>query len=160
MKENIPHDQLLVLLNYDPTTGIFTQRINWWGRKAGDVPGGKTPQGYWYIGVGGKQYPAHRLAWFYVHKEWPTGDIDHINRNRLDNRLANLRHVSRSKNLLNINVRAGSLSGVTGVSPSGEKTKPWKASIQVDGKQTWLGNHATVESAIAARKEAELKLTA
>ncbi|CAB4126656.1 HNH nuclease [uncultured Caudovirales phage] len=152
MKPDIDHDQLTTLLHYDPDTGEFTQKLRWWNRKPGDKPGGKTPQGYWYIGVGGKQYPAHRLAWFYVHKNWPNGDIDHINRNRLDNRIANLREVTRSRNLHNTSDQ-NPVSGHKGVYMTKEKT--WEARIMVDYVDYRLGRYRNPEDAADARKFAE-----
>jgi hypothetical protein len=159
MKPNISHDELTTLLHYNPDTGVFTQKLRWWNRQPGDTLGCKSPQNYWYIGVGGKQYPAHRLAWFYVHKEWPPGDIDHINRNRLDNRISNLRAVTRSQNLHNATPRNSTKTSVTGVyqTPKG-KGKPWRASITVNYKRIWLGQFDTKEAAIAARKDAEFRL--
>jgi len=111
-----------------------------------------TPQGYWYIGVGGKQYPAHRLAWFYVHGKWPNGDIDHINRIRDDNRIVNLRDTTTSKNLHN-SLGYGA-SGVKGVSYNA-RDKIWKAEIQVDYVTYRLGSFKNKDDATAARKFAE-----
>ncbi len=152
MKPDITHEQLTTLLHYDPETGIFTQKMRWWNREPGDRVGGMTPQGYWYIGVGGKQYPAHRLAWFYVYGEWPEGDIDHINRIRDDNRFCNLRQTTRSKNLHN--APAYGASGIRGVSWS-NRDKVWRACITVDYDRHELGSFKTKEQAAAARKFAE-----
>ena len=149
MKPDIDHTTLTTLLHYDPDTGEFTQKLKWWNRQPGDKPGGVSPQGYWYLCVGGKQYPAHRLAWFYVHKDWPKGDIDHINRNRLDNRIANLRDTSTSGNLHNSPHRNPS-SGVKGVHVNKDGT--WDAVIMVNGKTHRLFSYPTIDDAAAARK--------
>jgi len=163
MQPPITHDNLLALLAYDPHTGLFTQKTFWWKRKPGDIVGGATPQGYWYVGVKGKQYPAHRLAWFYVHGVWPTNDIDHINRNRMDNRLENLREATRAQNLANTSQRKNTASGVKGVSlrslRNGRRpNKAWVASIMVNGVRKHLGNFLTLEEAAQARAEAEKTL--
>lgn len=152
MKPDIDHSHLTTLLHYDPDTGEFTQKLRWWNREPGDKPGGKTPQGYWYIGVGGKQYPAHRLAWFYVHGVWPDGDIDHVNRNRMDNRLINLRVTTRSTNIHNSSHK-NPASKVKGVHRT--KEGRWAAVIMVNRVTHRLGTYETIEEAADARKFAE-----
>lgn len=158
MKPEINHEDLTALLHYDPDTGLFTQRLRWWNRPAGATPGGKTPQGYWAIGIGGKQYLAHRLAWFYVHKAWPDADIDHINRDRLDNRLCNLRVTSRSTNLHNVGICLTNTSGVKNVSKNARGK--WQAQITVEGKRHYLGSFKDLTDAenavIAARAKFKL----
>lgn len=159
MKPLITHTELLRLLAYDPKTGVFTEKTYRRKRKPGDAPGGKSPQGYWYIGVAGRQYPAHRLAWFYVYGVWPTNQIDHVNNNRLDNRISNLRSVDRSTNLHNTTYTRSKhgVRGVHLVSPSKRKRtkKHWRASICIAKKRVHLGQFYTFEEAVAARKAAE-----
>lgn len=140
---------------YDPETGVFTRNTSWGRRKAGDVAGCISPQGYRYLVFNGRATPAHRLAWLWVHNEWPSGDIDHINRDRLDNRIENLRCVSRSVNCHNIPARGH--SGEKGVTAS-SKGKRWDARIMINRKPIYLGQYATKEEAAAARKGAEFAL--
>lgn len=95
-QQSITHSRLLEVVTYDPSTGNFCWRIRKNSHAMGVRPGMKvrgtpSPGGYQVIGIDRKRYPAHRLAWFYVHGTWPLGEIDHINRDRLDNRLENLR---------------------------------------------------------------------
>ncbi len=97
---------------------------------------------------------AHRVIWMIVHGEWPPEDVDHINGVRSDNRLANLRAVSRSVNLHNVAKRSDNLSGVTGVHWHAKANK-WAAEIKVDGAALYLGLFETVEAAAEARKRAE-----
>lgn len=82
--------------------------------------------------------------------------VDHINGNRLDNRLSNLRIVTRKQNRINCGVRKSNKSGITGVSWSNQRMK-WVAQIQVDGKSINLGRYENIEDAITARKQAEIK---
>lgn len=89
-------------LHYNPETGIFTRKISRNNKvKVGEVAGGKDVNGYIIIRVFGKNYKAHRLAWLYVYGEWPLKEIDHINRDESDNRIKNLRDVSRAVNQQN-----------------------------------------------------------
>ena len=158
MKQKITASRLRELLNYDPETGIFTRLTKWGSKGIGDIPGTKSPQGYWYIGLDNRPYPAHRLAWLYMNGEWPQGDIDHINRNRLDNRIVNLRHTTRSTNLHNSSARGSSgVKGVSLISPSRQRKskKLWQARIQVNNQEYDLGSYYTLEEAAAARKFAE-----
>jgi hypothetical protein len=106
------------------------------------------------IGVGGRVYHAHRLAWLYVHGVWPAGDIDHINGDPLDNRLCNLRLVDRSVNMQNQRrARADSHLGVLGVSARGGR---FRASIAVRGERFSLGTfddvHAAQDAYVTAKR--------
>lgn len=100
----------------------------------------------------------HRLAWLYVHGEWPTEQIDHINQNPVDNRIANLRPADKSQNVQNIDAAYGS-SGYRGVSFDSRcgDGNSWRARIMVDGKSHSLGYYATAEEAhdayLAAKRE-------
>lgn len=95
-------DKLVASLDFDPETGIFRHRRSI-GRyaKVGGVAGSVNPNGYRYISVGGRLYLAHRLAWLYLHKDFPEHDIDHVDGNRDNNAIANLRQATRSQNLAN-----------------------------------------------------------
>jgi hypothetical protein len=150
-------ERLRELLNYDPETGVFTWRVS---RRAtarpGSVAGTITPKGYRNIWIGGN-YRAHRLAWLYVHGKWPDHEIDHIDGNRANNAIANLRDVTRSVNHENLRcARSDNAHGLLGVSPS--KGKRWKTSITVNGKWQHLGTFKTPEEAHAAYLEAKRRL--
>lgn len=148
-------NQLKAKFTYDPATGVFTRNTAWGKTPAGGVAGNISPQGYRYLCFKGKATPAHRLAWLWVHGEWPSGDIDHINRNKLDNRITNLRVVTRSINCHNIAGRSS--SGFKGVSAA-SKGQRWEARIMINRKPIYLGLYATPEEAAAARKGAEIAL--
>ena len=140
--------RLKELLCYDPETGVFTWNRN--GRRAG----WRHRWGYRNVRVDGVTYAEHRLAWFYVHGWWPAADLDHINRVRDDNRLANLRPTTRSENCQNQPIRSTNRSGVTGVYYH-SRVRKWVASISINKKQCHLGVFDTAEQAAAARKSAE-----
>ena len=167
-EENLNQDLLRQFLHYDPQTGVFTwityrnARIEY-GTTAGCV--GKT--GYRRIRILGKPYRASRLAFLYMIGEWPTQEVDHINRNRDDNRWDNLRDVSRSENQKNKSriprpTATGSLhtmrrSGGMGVSWH-SKSRKWRASINIDSKKKWIGEFNEQIDAIKARLNKEIEL--
>jgi hypothetical protein len=98
-------EELHKLLEYNLETGEFFWKISVAkkikpGKKAGQVC---KIHGYETIGIKGKNYKSHRLAWMYVYGKWPEIEIDHINRIKTDNRICNLRDVTRSINNLNRN---------------------------------------------------------
>lgn len=113
--------------------------------------------GYIIISLDGIPYKAHRLAWLYVHGEMPAAIVDHINRDKTDNRIANLRLATRSENARNINRRRDNTSGITGVTFL-PKTSRWAAKLTVNSWNHFLGSFATKEEAIAARLKAEKEL--
>lgn len=85
-------------VSYDPITGKF-ERLTINRRPISDVPNGS---GYLRVSIYGVSYKAHRLAWLHHYGEWPSNTIDHINGNRTDNRIANLRDVPHAENQLNL----------------------------------------------------------
>ena len=97
-----PVERVRELLDYNPDTGVFTWKVKRGGKaQAGTVAGYEHVTGYWYIAIDKKYYPAHRLAWLYIHGVEPENDIDHINHQRSDNRISNLREATRSQNCAN-----------------------------------------------------------
>lgn len=153
----ITQQRLKQLFSYDETTGVFTRKVavGRHGRyKVGTIAGTKTAQGYIVIGLDDKKCMAHRLAWLYVYGVLPATDLDHINRNKSDNRIANLRLVNRSQNMHNVNLRKHNSSGYNGVSWHKPRRK-WRAYIFVDYTQVHLGLFDKISDAIKARKQAE-----
>lgn len=122
------------------------------GRKVGSI----TPGGYIETRVDNERHYIHRLVWLWHHGYLPENYLDHINRDRADNRIENLREVSQSCNIRNSNLSKASTSGFTGVSYSEARGK-WEAYIKVDYKKINLGRHNTIEEAIRARYDAEIK---
>lgn len=117
------------LLEYDPIAGVFTWRNNIGNVKAGSVAGCINRKGYRYIGVDGSLYRANRLAWAYVHGALPKGQIDHIDGNRLNNSINNLRDVSAETNQRNRKSgNKNSTSSLLGVSYHRQSGK-WRAQI-------------------------------
>jgi hypothetical protein len=151
-KEQIlDHEYLLSILDYDPMTGIFTWKarpgyIKKAGRKAGWSNGR-----YMSLRILDNNYPSHRVAWFYVHKEWPPELIDHIDRNGKNNRIANLRLASFSQNAINKPSSRKNALGVKGVTYA-PHVKKFKSVAVLKGKLHFLGYYHDIESASAAYK--------
>ena len=150
-------EYLRSVLHYDQETGIFTWKVRTANRvKVGDIAGSQDGGGYLQIKLQSRLYLAHRLAWLHVYGEWPTDQIDHINRIRTDNRISNLREVTNKQNLQNAGKYSHNTSGHTGAYWDKRDSK-WQAKIMHNRKQIHLGYFATIEEAIAARKAGELK---
>jgi hypothetical protein len=150
-------DECLKKLSYNKETGIFTWNFDGTrGVKAGDVAGSKTKDGYIILSVRGNKLFAHRVAWFFVNGEFPHGNIDHINRNKSDNRIANLRNASASQNAQNREKNLKNTSGYKGVTWH-KRDKRWQSAITVQGKVIHLGYYKSAEDAYAAYVEASKK---
>jgi hypothetical protein len=152
MKQELTAEYLREVLDYDPETGVFRwRRAVARNTKAGQEAGVSYPQKGGVmrrrIGVGYGRYLAHRLAWLYVHGEWPAGEIDHVNGDPLDNRIVNLRPATRSQQMLNRRVM--NTSGYKGVSYWEARGK-WRAQIRFNGRNKTLGYFLTVEEAAEA----------
>lgn len=134
----ITQKELLDNLLYDKDTGTFTRKISLNTKvRIGDVAGGKDAKGYVCIRVAGKTYKAHRLAWLYVYGDHPNGEIDHINGIVNDNRICNLRDVTKSVNQHN-------RKRARGYSKDGNG---WKAQIRIDKQFIHLGNFSNESDA-------------
>lgn len=162
-------DELRQLLDYDPDTGSLRWRPRpltsfpdersgkiWNTRFSGKLAAHMRADGYCRAVVNYNGIYVHRIAWAIVYGTWPDGEVDHINGDPSDNRIANLRLVDSSGNSKNSAKRSDNTSGVVGVyKNSARYTLPWSAEIYVNKKKRKLGNFATIEEAAAARREAE-----
>lgn len=148
----LTQEALKSLLQYNADTGEFI----WIRRphirsvqKAGEIAGGMCNYGYVRIKIGGKSYKAHRLAWLYIHGEWPQEFIDHINGNRADNRISNLRCANNAQNQQNRKAGTNSAHGLLGVTWNCQANK-WAARIMVNGKRKHIGYYGSPEEASSA----------
>lgn len=148
---------LALNLTYDPLTGLFTWNEQCGRVKKGQVAGTVKSNGYVQIRVRGRLYLAHRLAWLCVHGELPSLMIDHINQNKQDNRIANLRLANKSQNAQNTTAPKTNTSGYKGVSWSGNSNK-WRACIKLNQVFKHLGYFDCKEKANAAYKSAAKQL--
>lgn len=156
MKHYPSKDELASRLHYDPLTGHF----NWIeGRKRGRFNGRAGflhHTGYVVIRVYDSGFLAHRLAWKWVHGDLPDLTVDHINLDKADNRIANLRLATWAENSRNTPPKAGTLSGLKGVAWH-KKSKKWQATIKDSGRCIYLGLFESPQAAqdaywVAAKK--------
>lgn len=136
------------VLRYDPSNGNFIYHVRASQRTpARSVAGSVNPEGYRHIRIDGRTYKAHRLAWLYVYGVWPSDLIDHINGDRADNRIENLREATRSENIANSRVfRRGKKY------PKGVRLRPqgFCARIQANKQSHFLGYFKSETEATAA----------
>lgn len=154
-----PIDLVRKLLSYCPETGVFTWRVTSSNRvKAGEKAGSQNTKGYVSIKIDGKQYKAHRIAWFYVYGEDPGDyEIDHEDFNKSNNRIGNLRLATRKQNNENRPTPKNNTSGERGVSY--QKTdKLWTAYIYHNKKRIHLGSFNNISLAVEARSNAEAQM--
>lgn len=155
-------DYLRKLLDYDPETGKLTWRYReggyapWNGRFAGKPAFTRNQDGYATGVLYGKSFLAHRVIWKWFYGTEPV-QIDHINGDRGDNRIVNLRNVTNAENCRNQCRRPHNTSGVTGVVWV-KSLRKWKGQIMQNGKNFHLGYYDEFEQAVAARKNAEKRL--
>lgn len=144
--------RLKELLSYDSLSGVFRWKVNRPRARAGDLAGCLSSGGYMRIQVAGRSYPLHRLAFLYMEGAFPADEVDHINRDRLDNRFSNLRKVEKAANLRNKGIYRNSALGVTGVSQRGSR---YRAYINRDGRRVGLGTFDTLAEAKQAYASAK-----
>jgi hypothetical protein len=123
------------------------------GEEAGNV----GANGYRRVSINNGLYLVHRIIWALVHRRWPLGRLDHVNRDRLDNRLENLRECSVSENRMNSVVRSDCVSGLKGASFD-RRTGRYRADIRLrGGRRKHLGTYKTAEAAHRAWCRAALE---
>lgn len=150
--------RLRELLRYDPDTGHFVW-LQARGKRRTDRPAGyRTWEGYWHICIDEQGHPAHRLVWLYVHGRWPK-QVDHINGDRSDNRLCNLREADTLVNSQNQRrAHRDSKTGLIGAHLALDGR--YRSSIRVGGKTYRLGSFRTAEEAHQAYVKAKRELHA
>lgn len=143
--------QFISRVIYDPESGgLFSKRY-------GTRYSSRDRDGYIRIRIDGKCIGAHRLAWACFYGQSPNGEVDHINGIRDDNRISNLRVVTRSENMQNAKTPRTNSSGFHGVSWC-KSTSRWTAQIWINRKRYRLGSFHSPELAHEAYLNAKYKL--
>jgi len=148
--------ELKEIFDYNPSTGVVVRKKRTSNNvRVGDVINTKSGNGYLLGSFKGKQHGLHRIIWTMVHGAIPDGlGIDHINGDRHDNRVVNLRNVTQHENCKNCVKAKNNTTGVTGVYFRKDTSK-WSASIKFNYRKIHLGDFSNKEDAIKARLEAE-----
>lgn len=168
MKEKLTQQYLKECVTYNPDTGIFTWNTRplshfknshccnaWNARWANKYTGSISDEGYFLVKVNHKTYKAHRIAFLYMEGYFPENQVDHIDRNKLNNKWDNLREVSNQCNQQNCNISKNNTSGVCGVSFN-KRSGKWVVRIGVLWQRLCIGSFENFEDAVMARYKEEL----
>lgn len=145
------------LLIYEAATGEFRWRGGQKKVRPGMLAGSRDKDGYIQICIDQRVYKAHRLAWLWMHGEWPSAEIDHIDLNKANNKISNLREASKSQNMMNQSVRASSATGIKGVQFD-KRRGQFTARITANGVIHRLGRFDTADMAASAYRSAAERL--
>jgi len=167
IRVNMEAKDLRQLLSYNPDTGelIWLDRDEGYFKKPTDAKGWNKKYagtkafqtlhyGYLHGHIFKRHYFAHRVAWAIHYGYWPTGQIDHVNGLRSDNRIENLRDVSHSDNQKNVKLRRDNKCGTPGIDWK-KHASAWRVRVNREGKRHLLGYFKNLDEAVAARKSAE-----
>jgi hypothetical protein len=154
--EELTQSSLMKKVHYCPNSGELTRISSYYKSKIGSIAGSTMANGYRYIQIGKKNYRAHRIVWLYVYGHFPTSHIDHINGDRADNRIENLREASNSENMMNQGVSARNKSGYLGITWSQIRNR-WCVGVKVLGKSKNVGRFLNLDDAISARDRAYIE---
>lgn len=145
------------LLTYVPETGDLLWRVRRGPKSKGTKAGCIRRDGYLYVVIGQRKFLAHRLCWLLHYGEWPSAHLDHINRDKVDNRLVNLRAATSAQNNLNRPKQSNNSSGFKGVWFH-KKSGKYLAIIVFEGVKRQLGQFLTAEEASEAYQTAAKEL--
>lgn len=158
MSEPVSIERLRSLFDYDPDTGSLV----WKARTSNRVTiGSRAPnidsKGYSRVGVDRRQHRVHRIIWALYYGAWPLKQIDHINCDRTDNRITNLRLATESQNKANRRKNKNNTTGHKGVTKM-KRGKPFSAQITHNRRAYYLGTFNTADEAVDAYAKAAERL--
>lgn len=157
MLNDITQAELKVMFDYDAENGWLIRKFRKgkpYNKPCGYKPAGYN--GYGRIKIKGKMYHTHRLIWLFHYGEFPSEFIDHIDGNRVNNRVENLREVDNKSNCHNRKVNENNTSGFADVVWDKEFQK-YRVRIEIDGNRKHIGRYGTIEDAVLASKKAKIK---
>ena len=158
---------LHAMFDYEPDTGHLIRKTSRSQARAGDIAGCLDKQsGYFTVSVQNCNYRSHRIIWKMAHGVEPGQTLDHINRDRTDNRIANLRQVTQKENAENSprhherKLLSTNTSGYRGLShvvdyyrKDGTPKMLWEATVEIDGKRKYIGSSVDKDKAIEKLKK-------
>ena len=143
----ITQEEIKKLLYYNEETGIFTWKLYRGGKaKICAIANSKDSKGYIRIQINKERNSAHRLAWLYMYGKFPEFYIDHINGNKIDNRICNLREATTNQNQYNRKAPINNTSGIKGVYFDKSRSK-WVAELKANNKKIFIGRFNSIELA-------------
>lgn len=160
MHGSITRKRLRELLEYDAKEGVLRWRVKQRnGSEAGSIAGcvDAANGGYRKIRIGQRLYLSHRLIWFMEKGRWPKEEIDHINGDRSDSRLENLRLATRGQNRCNAKLPSTNTSGAKGIYWD-KQLRKWRARVKYEGRKYYFGSFASIDEAAAAASAGRAQL--
>lgn len=154
--QQLTQEYVKSIFDYDPITGVVQHRTKKCKAQIGDRAGSVSKTRSRYLRVFGKKELEHRIIWLYMYGALPFGEIDHINHDRTDNRLCNLREVTHHVNMQNKPQYVNNSTGTTGVSID-KRCGKYRAYLSINGKPKALGYFDTYEAAVATRNAAVIQ---
>lgn len=153
--DGLTYEKSIEIFRYEPETGVLERKLKsgrW--KVCGDKP--THSDGYGRVGIDGERYLAHRLIWLLTYGEWPENEIDHLDRDSLNNKIENLRVATRLENQHNQGVRKNNTSGYPGVHFHKQSNK-YMAYINGNGRRIHLGLYPSAEEAFVAYMVAKIQ---
>lgn len=151
--DSITYERAIEILQYDAENGVLMRKLkNGEWMRCGHEP---TSHGRGQVKIDGKNYKTHRLIWLLTYGYMPDF-IDHIDRNPMNNKISNLRSVTKSENEHNRGIYKNNSSGYPGVCFNKQENK-YQAEITANGKRIYLGRFATAEEAFLAYQLAKIQ---
>ncbi|MDO8972094.1 MAG: HNH endonuclease signature motif containing protein [Saprospiraceae bacterium] len=136
--KDLTQTRLHELFGLNTETGELIWRVSKGSKKQGNIAGSINKKGYRCIKIDGRNYKAHRLVWLYTFGSWPKDQLDHIDGNRSNNRLDNLRECTHGENQQNLAPKTGGTSNYPGIYWA-KHVQKWQVSIRIKGKSEYLG---------------------
>lgn len=154
----LTQERVRELFDYNELTGVVTWKVRPRKKanriKPGDIVTSIGGSGYYRVGIYGLRYPLHIIIWLWMEGYFPEHQIDHINRNKLDNSWVNLRPITPQCNARNTGNFSNTTSGVKGVTYS-KKDRIFESYFRVNGKKCTIGRSKDFTEAVAYRLAGE-----
>lgn len=155
--EPVPINILKGLFTVDYESGTLIRRVSTYRAQKEAVAGYKANNGYLAVSVVGVRALVHRVIWAIHYDAWPEGDIDHIDNDKTNNRIPNLRMATKSQNSMNTRIRKDSTTGIKGVCYNSANSN-YRVRLIKDNTPVEVGSFLTIQAAAEAVKLARKKI--